>query len=97
MEIIDCARSWSGQQSSFQEPFREIGRAEPKCNRSGQYDSSPGNAESHDDDVSSNAELLQCHGPCEDLDAPSRAGCDESSWGQSGVDGGNQDSLGYKV
>ena len=58
MEIIDCARFGSGHQSAFQELFREIGCAESEGNRSGQHDSSPGNAESHDDDVLGNAKLF---------------------------------------
>ena len=73
MQNIDRAGFGSGHQPSFQELFREIGCAESECNRSGQHDSSPSYAESHDDDVLGNAELLQRHGAREDLepgDAP---------------------------
>src|SRR5262249_52316124 len=97
MEIIDLARFRSGHHPSFHELFCQIGCAEPECNCPGQHDASPGYAESHDDDMLCNPELFQCHSACEDLEAPSGTGCDKSSRRQSGVDGGNQNRLGYKV
>ena len=97
MEIVVRVGFGSVYQSSLQELFGKIGGAESECDGSGQHNSSPGNAESYDDDVLGNAELFERHGGREDLYAPSRTGCDESGGWEAGVDGGNQDRLGDKV
>ena len=97
MEIVIRVGFGSIDQSSLQELFGKIRGAKPKCNGSGQHNPSPGNAESHDDDVLGNAELFERHGGRKDLYTPSRTGCDESGGWEAGVDGGNQDRLGDKV
>ena len=78
MKIIGGAGFGSSPQPPFQESPREFGSAESECNCGGQHDSSPGNPESDDNNMLGNAELLQRHGPREDLYAPAGTDGNES-------------------
>src|SRR5206468_5811093 len=96
-QIVGGLCSRSPCNAAFKKFLGKIFPAEPESDGGGEHNASPGNAESHHDNVLSNTQLLKRHCSCEQQDARASGGCDEPSWRQSRIDSGDEDGLRSEV